>query len=71
MKVMFFRLSIVYVICSFFVLLMFITGRLKLDNPNKNLPNLNNNSIIIALFAWYWPYTLYNLYKSMKYYKED
>lgn len=65
MRVMFFRLILTYMVCSFITLLMFLTGRLKIGSPKLRKKQIDN-SWIIALFSFYWPLTMYMVYKTIK-----
>lgn len=61
MQVMFFKLIGTYVLCSFITLLMYLIGILKIRSPkNKD----TNNIFLVALFSWYFPITMYMIYKS-------
>lgn len=65
MKVMFFRIVTAYLICSFITLTMFLTGRLKISSPKLNKKQIDN-SIVIVAFSYYWPFTLWLTYKTLK-----
>ena len=67
MKVMFFRIMIIYALCSFITLGLFSTKRLvlhvrDLDGTTKEI----NKPLIICLFCIFWPYALYMVHQSIK-----
>jgi len=68
MRVMYFSVALytcIYLICSFFTLMMFLTGKLRIGSPILNKKKIDNPIIIVA-FSYCWPFTLWITYKTLK-----